>query len=349
MGILFFTKGDRSVPSSRERVWEVASRLQKNFNFDYLVLSGFQYPWWLLSTIRIKKIREAWKVIHSSRYEVIFVHKSLFTWDILSLIFLSRKKIIYDLDDAEWIHSSVKSKLLARRAQAVFCGSHAILKWAQKYNKQSFFIPTVVDASLYAQHSVGHRNKKELTIGWVGQGRAHFKAGNFQIIKKVLDEFALQEKNFYFIIVGSQNYLPLKAYFKNVSYRVEFIDGMDWQDPSSVPQVIKKYEFDIGVMPLRQTLFNEAKSALKAVEYMACGVVTIASSIGEAKYLIQNGENGFLAEDGKSWLKLLIQCSGDLELRKKVGMNAQLMVQKKYSFDVIVPVIAEHINALSQK
>lgn len=339
MSILFFTKGDRSVPSSRERVWVIAERLQKDFSFEYTILFGFQYPWWLLSRSRFIKLREARRALRDSKYDIIFVHKSLFAWDILFLILFSGKNIVYDLDDAEWLHSPLKSRLLARRAVYIFCGSHAILKWAQKHNKNSALVPSVVDNTLYAHYTVTHGAREIITLGWVGQGRAHFKAGNFEIIKKPLNVFAAQGYAFRLVIIGSQNYAPLKEYFKNVIYPVEFIDDADWERPSTVPAMIKKYEVDIGVMPLVSTSFNEAKCAYKAVQFMACGVPTVASSVGEACYRIEHGKNGFLAASNEEWVSALTKLSNAWVSRKIMGERAQKTISSRYSFDCIVPMM----------
>jgi glycosyltransferase involved in cell wall biosynthesis len=344
MRILFFTKGDKSVASSRERVWYIAEYLKKDFGVEYTVLSGFQYPWWLFVRSRFVKLYEAHYALRDLEYNIVFVHKSLFAWDVLLLIIFSGKKIIYDLDDAEWLHSRVKSMLLARRADYVFCGSHAILEWAQKYNKQCYFVPTGVNIMLYTRYTVKHGKKEMTTIGWVGQGRAHFKAGNFEIIKNSLSVLWQQNKIFRFIIIGSQEYIPLKEYFYGVPYEVKFIDDADWQDFETVPKLIDNYQLDIGVMPLVKSPFNKAKCALKAIEYMACGIPTVASDVGEAQYLIQNNENGFLTETIDDWVKILEELVRDVLLRRKIGLAGQKTVQNSYSQEVIAKSIHEIIN-----
>lgn len=344
MNILFFTKGNRSVASSRARVWAIAEHLKENFNIDYTILADFQYPWWLFSRARFIKLRAAYRALHKDQYDIIFIHKSLFAWDILLIIFLCGKKIIYDLDDAEWLHSQMKSALLAKMADVVFCGSNEILYWAQKYNRNSLLLPTSIDADLYMKYPIVKKDNY-LTIGWVGNGRAHFRSGNFDILVGVLNRLA-ESITFRFVIIGTQYYQPLKDLFIGKNYEVIFVDEADWQNQSTSPVLMQKYAFDIGVMPLANTAFNRAKCALKAVEYMAMGIPVVASEVGEACVLIQDGVNGFLAHDENEWFEKLQKLLLYPECRLAIGMKGQETVQLKYSFRAIIPKILSVLQSL---
>lgn len=337
MSILFFTKGDKAVASSRHRVWLVAERL------------GYKYK--TLFRLQDQGVRKVWRDIYS--HELLFVHKSLFPWKFVALIlyaqFFLRKRLVYDLDDAQWEHSYFKTLLLTRFADRVFCGSHVILKWALHYNAKSVLIPTVVDHEIYARYRIEHRVRDMYTIGWTGTGRGHFLDGHFAMVRPALWGLYKQGIRFRLVIIGGQGYEPLKNYFKECPFETIIVEDLDWTDPANVPRTIHEYAFDVGLMPTSDTPFNRAKCALKAIEYMACGVPTVASDVGEARYLIQNNENGFLARTAEKWASILSKLMADEALRSRVGANAQKTIQKNYSFAIVVPIIASHIAALSQK
>lgn len=59
-------------------------------------------------------------------------------------------------------------------------------------------------------------------------------------------------------------------------------------------------EFDVCLVPLEDTAFNDCKSALKFLECGALSVPVLASPRREYKALIRDGENGFLAADDAS-------------------------------------------------
>ncbi len=332
MRVLFLTKGDKNTGSSRQRVWLLAEKLAAEFGVEYEVLS------------RPKRFSDAGKFLRKAiRVDVVAVHKSLFPWDVVLLVLaakvLWRKKLVYDLDDAEWIHSPLKTKLFIRFADIVFAGSHAILDFALKWNEKSILVPTVLDHEIYAKHKVSHHAKETLTIGWVGYGKAHFLDGLFEPIRAALKEVWKHGIKFRFVVIGARNYLPLKEYFSGEAFETIFIDSLDWSNPKSVPSTIKEYEFDIGLMPNSDTPFNRAKCAFKAIEYLACGVPVVASDVGEAKYVVENGKSGFLLPFGSlasKWAERIITLAGDTALRAEMGRRGMEKVRREYSYNAIL-------------
>ena len=328
MRILFLTKGDKITGSSRQRVWLLAEKLAAKFGFEYEVLA---HP---------KRFSDAGKFLRKAgRANVIVAHKSLFPWDIVLLVLAAkiflRKKLIYDLDDAEWIHSPFKTRLFLRYADAVCAGSHAILAFALKHNEKSILVPTVLDHEIYKKHEVSHTAKEIFTVGWVGYGRAHFLDGHFKPVKAALEKVRESGLSYRFVIVGSQGYEPLKKYF--ASEEAVFVDYPDWANPESVPAAIEYYDFDVGLMPNSDTPFNRAKCGFKAIEYLACGVPVIASDVGEAKYIVQEGETGFLAKTENEWAEEILFLAGNPELCRKMGKAGMKLVVEKYSYEAILP------------
>jgi len=348
MNILFFTKGDRKVGSSRLRVWLIAEELQAKYGLHYEVFHSVHYSVFSFTVARFRIFSEIFSKIRDTQYKILFVHKSLYPWDVVLLIlagrFLLRKRLVYDLDDAEWEHSFLKTWLLTKSAHAVFCGSHPILEWVEKHTPHAFFIPTVVDAVLYKSFSVQHKKRQQVTIGWVGVGRGYFQDGHFGILKPALDELWRKGLSFRFVVLGAQNHQPLKDYFNEEAYETIFVDELDWAGRASVPRAIHEYQFDIGVMPILDTPFDRAKCAFKAIEYMACGVPSVASRVGEATYLIQEGKNGFLAGNTDEWMHALQRLIEDADLRGAMGKQAQETITLHYSYEHTISQIYEILN-----
>src|SRR3989344_2521636 len=353
MAILFFTKGDKSVGSSRQRVWLVAEKLQKAYGYEYEILHSMAYPAWSLTRMRARVIRTSWQKLSDPRYEILFVHKSFFSVDIVVLIFLAkllyRKKLLYDLDDAEWVHSPVKTNVFARLADSVFCGSEVIRAWVAKRNSSAILIPTALDHELYATHRVAHVERAVYTIGWVGAGMRHFKDGHFHMIKSPLESLAKSGIGFRLVILGAQNYKPLKDFFNGSAFKVVYLDALDWSDPAAVPKAIQMYAFDVGLTPQSDTPFNRAKCAYKAIEYMACGVPTIVSPVGENKLLIQHGVNGFWAEGKQEWEEQLRILLTDVFLRTTVGAEALKTIEARYSYKAILPRIVDVLKRFQRQ
>lgn len=337
--ILFFTKGDAATPSSHQRVWLVGEHLKRAYGYDYEVI------------YKIKRFRDLKKIYYAlriTRYAFLYVHKSLYPWDIVLLILFAKwrwhKKLIYDLDDAEWIHSPRKTQLLARAADAVVAGSHHLVDYMKKYNKHVVFIPTVFNIPLQS-YVVEHGSRERFTIGWVGTGKGHFLNGNFYIIRPALDQLAREGISFRFLIVGAQHYQPLKDYFADASFEIIFIDELDWQNTDSVPRTLHDYQCDIGLMPTADTAFNRGKCGGKAIEYMRCGIPVIASPVGENETVV--GEGGLFARTDQEWqdaIKTLLANDG---LRKEIGEKARQRMEQYYSYQAVLPHYHKLFNDLS--
>lgn len=353
MNILFFTKGDKTVPSSRYRVWLVAERLHKHYGWKYEILHSIGYASFSVSCSRLNILVDLIRKLKAKSSELIFVHKSLFPWDVVVLLVAAKKflgkKLAYDLDDAEWLHSPRKSVWLARNADVVFCGSHEILAWAQRYNKNTVFMPTVVDAELYAAHAVSHGERHVLTIGWLGQGRAHMKAGNFHILKEALLRLHSSGVSFRFVLAVTQHHQPLHDFFSDVPFEVVCIDEANWVVENTAPKIISHYQFDIGVMPLTDTPFNRAKCAFKAIEYMACGVPVVASPVGENSVVIENGKNGFLARTTEEWIHAFKTLAKDHNLRNTMGAVGMEKIKNHYSYEAVLERYAETLEEVCKR
>src|SRR3989344_687253 len=340
MKILFFTKGDLLVGSSRQRIWFVAESLAKTFGISYEVIHSIKHSSWSPSMERFRELRRIIQKLRDPSFDVIYIHKSLFPADVIFLITheaRNGKRLIYDLDDGEWLHSPFKSSLLARRAECVVTGSHEILRWAKEKNNKAFFIPTVIDHELYRNYIVSHAHRDTFTIGWVGSAKGHFIDGNFTIVREALERLTKKNIRFRLVIVGSQNYQPLKKFFRGCTFNTIFIDELDWRDPSSTPKKIQEFQFDIGTLPLTDIPLSRAKCGYKAIEYMACGVPVVASPVGENSIVIEHNKTGFLANTVMEWETAIEKLLESASLRETMGKAGIDRVKNVYSYDATIP------------
>ncbi|MEK7642976.1 MAG: glycosyltransferase family 4 protein [Patescibacteria group bacterium] len=329
MKVLFLTKGNESVGSSRWRVFRIVERL----DVEARILFDLGHPFWSMSYRRFQNIQRVWRAL-AKRPDVIVVHKVFVAWEILFLVLVIKKirgvPLIFDLDDAEWIHSPRKSVILARSAAVVTGGSHEILEWAHRHARHVQFIPTAVDTSAYRPVV-----SEPGVLGWIGNGIAHMKAGNFTILKDALEKLSDRGVAFSLVVIGSQQYGPLKDFFKQSDYRVTFVDDAPWALVETIPALLAEYKIDIGLMPLVDTPFNRAKCAFKAIEYMACGIPTVASDVGESRHVIDHGVNGFVAGDAEEFTEVLARLVEDRALRSSMSVRARQKVEDAFSLDGI--------------
>jgi glycosyltransferase involved in cell wall biosynthesis len=349
MIIHFFTKGDRSAGSSRQRAFLVAEELNKR-NVQSIV---HQPPLVLVSkTPWPQKIKLIWRYLkifrNIKKEDIIFLQRAIYNKYFFILIvfyrLVFRRKMIFDFDDAIYLHSFFKTKTLTKLADAVIVGSHSLADWVKKYNKNVFIIPTSVSFLLYDKYNRFKRAENEkFTIGWIGNGPAHYE--NLKILVPVFEKLIKEGLKFKFILVGSLGNSKVYDLFRGIkTLDIEFIDALDWSNSEAIPKMIQN--FDIGLMPLIDTEWNRGKCAFKAIEYMACGLPAIISPVGENNYLIKDGENGFLAFSIEDWAEKMKKIYNNPALLVQLGKKAQETILKNYSFEANIPIIQAIIKKL---
>lgn len=332
MTIYFFSKGDKSIPSSRYRAYFLADELSKlgysakvyplyppeKNPFLENIKSFFQYLKLLRSIDKEDKI-----VLQRTIYNKYFYLAALF-----ARIFFG-KKFIFDFDDAIFVHSFLKTVIMVKLAEKVTCGGYFVLDWAKKYNPNSFYLPDAIPTEFYFPFTKNYKIKNSSPlIGWVGDGSVHFE--NLRFFKKILESLIKEGIKFQFKLIGAKNDKRIYSLFSSLpGLEVEIID---WINPENVAREIQK--FDIGVMPLVGNDWNRAKY-FKTLEYMACAVPPVASGFGENKFIIKNGENGFLADTTDEWCEKIKLLLSDKNLRERLGKRAQANIRGKFSLQQI--------------
>jgi hypothetical protein len=127
MSIFFFTKGNRNTASSRVRVYRVHDKLQ---NQQYKVGSEVYHvqalPWWEISRRRFNQIKSNFlTLLKTESDDIIYLQRTIHQWDFIFLVlffhFLFQKKIIFDFDDAIFIKSPLKTKILVKISSKIIC------------------------------------------------------------------------------------------------------------------------------------------------------------------------------------------------------------------------------------
>jgi len=111
------------------------------------------------------------------------------------------------------------------------------------------------------------------------------------------------------------------------------IDGVNvtaipWAEPTEVADL---QQIDIGLYPLPFEEFALGKSGLKALQYMALGIPTVATAFGANFRVIEDGVSGFLVRTAAEWTEKLLLLMGDPDLRRRIGRAARERVVRHYS------------------
>jgi glycosyltransferase involved in cell wall biosynthesis len=86
--------------------------------------------------------------------------------------------------------------------------------------------------------------------------------------------------------------------------------------------------FDVSTAPLVSHVFNESKSAIKALEAAARGVPIVASDVGPYSRFVRHGETGLLVRQVHEWPRALRDLLLDASMRTEMGAMARMQARE---------------------
>ncbi|MFB3889804.1 MAG: glycosyltransferase [Candidatus Bathyarchaeia archaeon] len=171
-------------------------------------------------------------------------------------------------------------------------------------------------------------------IGWHGSARGHFR--NLAPIKPVLEELG-KKCPFTLRLLGTEGSPFIHDYFRIPNVKTVFGPN-EWIPYNQLPLYLQ--DTDIGISPLADNIWNRAKCAMKAIEYMSLGKPVVASNVGEHRYVIRKGINGFLTENAEDWVSTLENLAMNSDIRRRVGEAARETAVEYYSLKKIAHLVS---------
>jgi glycosyltransferase involved in cell wall biosynthesis len=249
-------------------------------------------------------------------------------------------KVIFDLDDAIFLSTSrlfginIRSpaysyvEKMIKDTDAVITSNHYLLTYAKLFNQKVYVIHVPVDTDLFSPKFRRHSNK--ITVGWQGNPGNHYE--NLAMLIKPFEKLA-KKYDIRFKMSSYIGDLKVKQMFKKLEDLMEIDYGSDhWLPLTKFAELL--CDFDIMVAPLTKNVWNEGKSALRVSAGMAMGIPVVASPVGEQKYVIRDGVNGFLAKTEEEWYIHLSKLIESDELRRVVGKRARETSERELSLHV---------------
>lgn len=315
----------------RENGYEITVSPFMNLKFWNIVYKKghfFEKIFWTLVGY-LKRLRDLFRL---RRYDVVFV--TLWVTPIglpimENLFAIFAKRLIYDIDDLIFLgHSSAANKIIAwikgkrkmivlmKRADHVITCTPVLDRFVRQYNINTTDISSTINTDTYIPVNP-YTNNKKLVLGWSG---SHSTAKYLHLLTPVLQKLR-KKYDFTLLVMGDAN-------FKMEGIETE---ALAWSEAIEIPTLQR---MDIGLYPLPDEPWVYGKSGLKALQYMALGIPTVAEKLGEdhANHrVIEHGVSGFLAHTEEEWIDCLSKLIENPELRKSMGIAARERVIKYYS------------------
>jgi SAM-dependent methyltransferase/glycosyltransferase involved in cell wall biosynthesis len=196
-------------------------------------------------------------------------------------------------------------------------------------NKPIYIIPNSIDFNIWdSVKSDGKMEAKPEGVVRIGYTGCANHGGDMEIIKPVIMSLLDEFQNLEFIIAQDL------GTFKDVSHpRLKFTDR--WVSIVDYPSMVKGWDLDIGIAPLRDHNFNRAKSNLRWLEYSALSLPTVASKVRPFSECINSGLNGILCSTKQEWYAQLKRLIQDKDERVRLGNMGRSSVFKDFNMDTI--------------
>lgn len=155
-------------------------------------------------------------------------------------------------------------------------------------------IPNALPHIAYRHDKVWLNGLGDTHIGWAGS-TTHEE--DFDEVAHHLGRFMQRNPDTMFRVICSRVFLSILR-----KVPPDQIDHIPWVRP--MPAYYQALDaFDVGIIPLRPSLFNQSKSDLKFLEYAARRIPVIASNCGP--YEVHNAAGRSIPATGHEWLSRL--------------------------------------------
>jgi glycosyltransferase involved in cell wall biosynthesis len=212
-----------------------------------------------------------------------------------------------------------------RRCDGMTVSSQRLATMARQYVDIPIqVVPNYIDLRWFKRmQKSGQRdqNLTSLTIGWAGGARPD---EDVEQMAKAWGILAEKYPHITFVIMG---YFP-RVFYKYVPE--ERIATIEWMPILTYP--VGMLNIDIGCCPLQDTIFNRAKTYIKAMEYAASGAAVVASPTVYGQ-LIEHGKDGYIAHSVDDWVKYLSALIEDYRHRHDMSKKLLAKVRKYHSLE----------------
>ncbi len=352
--ITFLTFEGYNRPSARIRCYNFASALEQR-GFQTEVISFVdtlgvdeKQIYDLTDTRKIALNYQALPILLKGKDRVLYVQKVYYhSFAALFARMATGAKLIVDYDDYDFHTPIFRNKHLARflnpmfvtrklmkNASAVVAASRYLQNHLEELSENRtpvHLISTGVDSEKFkSQESHLEAKEDKVVFSWTG---LVWGEPIFENIVFLMESFSRMQMHRSARLEILGNFFHLESRLEKLikeKYAHLSIELRQWLPPEAMPKYLSTVH--VGLLPLIQdTCYNRSKSPTKLFEYMAAGTPVIATGMGEAEFVVEDGKNGFLVNTHHEMAEKMDILVKDHNLRTAMGKAARQTIEKEYS------------------
>lgn len=240
---------------------------------------------------------------------------------------------VYDVDDGlpwdngglhglgAWYKRPWPRSLIALRAASaadrVIAGNEVLADWATQWCADVVIIPTCVESSQYVAKT-SYELSATPRIGWMGSPATE------SYLNDIAPALAEVHRR-----TGARLTL-VSGHGKTPRSIAQFTDRISW---SPAVQSCEPGSWDIGIMPLRDGVYERAKCSFKLLQYAAVGLPMVGSPVGMNAEVLKLFD-GLAATTTAEWTESIVAILNEpVSRRAGRGQRAKTQVERLYSYD----------------
>jgi glycosyltransferase involved in cell wall biosynthesis len=272
------------------------------------------------------------------------------------------KKIIYIIDDdfenmdpmtkEGQYHLAYNPKkhipILGRNSDSIWVYNNYLRNKFLLLNPNVKIMPIFSNIEYLSNIKVQPRNKKGII--YIGYASGEHNRENLKMALPGLKRILLNYKN---KVCFETFFGADKEYIKNTKILEDINNFNNVTSYDSIKNLcnfnkyLQQLQWDIGIAPLQNTLFDIAKTNNKYREYGMLGIPGIYSNVEAYKYDVNPGVNGLLVNNSEvAWYTALKELILDKNKREYIKTNAYNDIYKKYNKKLVLDSYIKEINEL---
>ena len=346
MRVRYFSKGQRSYPSSRYRAFQFCDALTAQ-GIELIIEPLFGDSWMLtgrpggsrLRRLALGSFYAAKRLLRGSFAELgdlVIIEQELIPLMPVGFerfLLGSRVPVVIELDDAHHLVPYRQAKLQAwfNSADAVIVGNEVLGQAVRQAGGRAITVPTCIDLDHYPRTDLALHtdlaDHEALRLVWVG-------------LPANLDQLLTVREGLEPLLRSGQAVLTVVT-DPSVNLRGLPANLAPWSEERERLEMRRAH---VGLMPLPATDWAAGKCALKLLQYQAAGLAAVASPVGMNTSLAGRG-GVVLADQPDEWLEVLTDLRA-APRRKQLAEQGRLLVEQSYSVQEWAPKLAMMYRSL---
>lgn len=281
--------------------------------------------------------RRVMQILRARPFDIVVVQKAILSAYLRGMHTLLRanaKRLVYDIDDAMHLHPphpllgvwktlEDEQQILhfVKDVDLVLAGNAWLASEMRGHAKRVDFFPTVVDTDYFFP---APSPPSSMVAGWIGN-------------PSTTPHLSVTE------CLGGLDHVTLRAVGADAA-------RLPWRNAESIPwrretEVAALRSFSVGIMPLIKDEWTRGKCALKALQYMACGVPCVATPYGAVLDVVADNVNGLFADSPEEWMAA-IEWLRDESAHKKIADAGRTTVEQHFSLKQAAPKLGDLLESV---